>query len=332
MRWLWIFMLPCVASFTVHDCEQPDWACEYMGVHNKTYRSYDEFRRRLPYIQKTREKVHMLLDTASHRRRLTSVTFGMGPYADRYTHERHSNRHLDDDLHKKRPRRILRETFRDAPVTFDWRAFGFETPVQMQGDCGGCFAFAAATVLEYWDQKWRGGSPRAISVQAALDCSSRAAGGLNDGCDGGLMEDVFEWAENHALPYADEDPYREEDGICVTGSVEDFVSSYGVLSNEEDPRAEDHLAWLVTHYGPVSVSIDSRSDAFQNYAGGIFPGHMCNNDIDHAMTIIGFGPGYWILKNSWGSSWGEGGYMRLQRGVNACGLAEYMSYVRMVHG
>ena len=136
-----------------------------------------------------------------------------------------------------------------------------------------------------------------------MDCTSKQNGGENDGCGGGLMEDVFEYAETHALPYENENPYRGEDAHCRAGSVSSFVSSYATMSSDDDPLAEEHLAWLITHYGPVAVSIDSRSDAFQNYAGGIFPGTMCGKDVDHAVVIVGFGPGYWIVKNSWGKAW-----------------------------
>lgn len=333
MRWWWFFFLPSVAAFSVRDCVSPDWACEYMGRHNKTYASKEEFGRRLKTLSRVRGRLLALSETSERgRRRLSGTTFVLGPYADRYDHERPVNRQLGAGVHRARRRRSLRVRSGTHPTVFDWRSYGFETPVRVQGECGGCFAFAAATVLEYWDQKWRGGAPRAISAQGAMDCSSRAAGGLNEGCDGGLMEDVFEYAESHALPYTDEDPYREMDGTCRTGSVNDFVSSFGVLSIEDDPKAEDHLAWLISHYGPVAVSVDSASDAFQNYEGGVFSGSMCGNDIDHAVTVVGYGPGYWILKNSWGTEWGESGYMRLERGVNACGIAEYMAYVRTVHG
>ena len=119
--------------------------------------------------------------------------------------------------------------------------------------------------------------------------------------------------------------------MCRKGSVHEFVSSYGVLSIDDDPYAEDHFAWIISHFGPLAVSVDSSSDAFQNYAGGIFPADLCERNIDHAMVIVGYAPDYWIIKNSWSSEWGEDGYMRLERGSNACGIASYATYVRTVH-
>jgi len=318
MRWSWLLFLPSVAAFTVHDCVSPDWACDYMGRHNKTYASKEEFHERVDTLSETRRRL------LAHGRRLSNVAVKLGPYADR---DRPSNPHLRSSRRSKMTHRALRA----SPIAFDWRSLGFETPVHMQGDCGGCFAFAAATVLEYWDQKWRGGVPRAISAQGAMDCSSKGAGGLNEGCDGGLMEDVFEYAETHALPYESEDPYVGVDSVCRKGSVHEFVSSYGVLSIDEDPYAEDHFAWIISHFGPLAVSVDSSSDAFQNYAGGIFPADLCERNIDHAMVIVGYAPDYWIIKNSWSSEWGEDGYMRLERGSNACGIASYATYVRTVH-
>ena len=328
MRLWWLVLLPTVAAtFTAHDCMSPDWVCEYMERHNKTYSSKEEFTERLVPLQESRARLQHL--HARHGRRLHGMTFELGPFAD--TLQRVQNRHLDDDLHLQRNRRKLSVRSGSAPTAFDWRDFGFETPVRMQGDCGGCFAFAAATVLEYWNQKWRGGEARAISAQAAMDCASHNAGGQSDGCEGGLMEDVFEYAEHHALPYESEDPYVAKDSTCRSGSVNDYVSSYGVITKDDDPNAEEHLAWLVANYGPVAVSIDSRSDAFQHYRGGIFSASLCENDVDHAMAVVGFTPTYWILKNFWGPTWGEGGYMRLQRGQNACGINEYITYVRSVH-
>ena len=326
-------LLPAVSGFTHDDCygSGDSWACDYMAAHNKTYRSTGEFQRRHKILKHARDRLDALRDTKAHRRRLSEVSFALGPYADRYDHERHHNKHLDDDKHLNRRRRNLRDALGSPPMQFDWRDYGFNTPVRVQGDCGGCFAFAATTVLEYWDQKWRGRETTSISAQAAMDCTSLAAGGQNEGCEGGLMEDVFEYAEVHHLPYASEDPYTGEESQCMSGSVPEFVGSYGVITRDEDPRAEDHIAWLVANYGPVAVGIDSRSEAFQNYAGGIFPANMCGVDIDHAVAIVGFTEQYWIVKNSWGTTWGENGYMRLERGVDACGISEYITYVRTVH-
>ena len=203
----------------------------------------------------------MLKDTYEHRRRLSGINLRLGPYADRYDHERHTNKHLDLKKHRVRRRRALREKLKSAPTSFDWRNFGFETPIPVQGDCGGCFAFAATTVLEYWDPVRR----------SCHICSGRDGLLLTrlEALTTVVKADSWKMYSNTRkyMPYCMTTKIPTSQKIpCRTGSVH-VASSFGTLSIDDDPRAEDHIAWLVAHYGPVAVSVDSTSDAFQNYAG-----------------------------------------------------------------
>ena len=86
------------------------------------------------------------------------------------------------------------------------------------------------------------------------------------------------------------------------------------------------LEYILHNYGPVSAGIDSTQ--MDNYIGGIYPATMCSTDIDHAVTIVGYTTNAWIIKNSWGPGWGDNGYLYLERGKNACGIAEYLVFVK----
>ena len=118
-------------------------------------------------------------------------------------------------------------------------------------------------------------------------------------------------------------PYQAEDGSCEVEGGEYHISSSGDCSQDENQMQEAML-----QYGPLSICVDATG--WQDYSGGIFDGD-CSNQIDHAVQAVGWGSDesgtYWIVRNSWGTSWGEDGYIRLPFGQNACSIANYAYYV-----
>ena len=94
---------------------------------------------------------------------------------------------------------------------------------------------------------------------------------------------------------------------------------------------EDALAKAVATVGPISVAIYAK-DTFFAYSDGIYSDGECNPDrvdedfVNHAVLVVGYTPDYWIIKNSWGTEWGEEGYMKMKRGVNMCAIADFASY------
>ena len=161
-----------------------------------------------------------------------------------------------------------------------------------------------------------------------MDCTS-GQGRPNVGCDGGLMEYAFEFAKKHPVVFAEEDKYKEEQQRCPLKMVLSHlkVTGYRVLMYSENKDAENQIESLLHKYGPVSIGIDSTSMAMTNYRAGIFRARNCGKNIDHAVTIIGYTKDAWIIKNSWGPKWGQNGYLYLERGKNACGVAEYIVYI-----
>ena len=219
------------------------------------------------------------------------------------------------------------------PLSHDWRPTHVTPPVK-QGECGGCYAISAVGNLEYWYRQ-QTGHLEALSIQEALDCSKKYIY-KSSGCDGGLMEDVFQTTRRKPIALASTDPFKRKNGRCpfMINYPAVQVLSYNTESIEWGVDVEERLAQNVYTYGPIPVGIDSSSHIFDVYHGGIIHKHQCGNSVDHAVLVVGYTPQYWIIKNSWGTDWGEGGYFRLERGVNACAISTYASYaseVRILH-
>ncbi|GLT54450.1 hypothetical protein SLA2020_276490 [Shorea laevis] len=187
------------------------------------------------------------------------------------------------------------ESLTDIPMTVDWREQEAVTPIKDQGQCGCCWAFQR-------------------------------------GCNGGLMDYAFQYIiQNKGLTTETNYPYEAMAGTC---DAEKESQSEAQISNFEDvpSKSEEALLKAVASQ-PVSVAIDSDG-AFEHYSSGVFNGE-CGNKLNHGVTVIGYGTTedgtkYWLVQNSWDESWGESGYVQIQRDVDApdglCGIAIEASY------
>ncbi|KAM3200112.1 hypothetical protein P3L10_032473 [Capsicum annuum] len=193
----------------------------------------------------------------------------------------------------------------------DWRKKGVVTGIKDQGQCGCCWAFSVVAATEGIN-KIKTGKLISLSEQELVDCDTSS----NMGCEGGLMDDAFKFIiKNHGLTTESNYPYEETDGTCKTG------------------KESNHAAKITTNQ-PVSVAIDANASDFQFYSSGVFTGE-CGTELDHGVTAVGYGETsdgmeYWLVKNSWGTGWGENGYIRMQRNIDAeeelCGIAMQASY------
>lgn len=214
------------------------------------------------------------------------------------------------------------------PKSVDWRSQGAVVQVKDQGSCGSCWAFSTIAAVEGIN-KIVTGELVSLSEQELVDCDRT----VNAGCDGGLMEYAFEFIINNGGIDSDEDyPYRGVDGKCDQYKKNARVVS---IDDYEQVPAYDELALKkAVANQPISVAIEAGGREFQLYVSGIFTG-KCGTALDHGVTAVGYGTengvDYWIVRNSWGKSWGESGYVRMERNLAAsvagkCGIVMQSSY------
>ncbi|KAL6865208.1 hypothetical protein ACP4OV_016359 [Aristida adscensionis] len=209
-------------------------------------------------------------------------------------------------------------TLTDLPEEVDWTKKGAVTKIKEQKECGCCWAFCVVAAVEGLHQI-KTGQLLSLSAQELLDCT-----GISHDCTDGIKNQAFKYIiRTGGIATEDAYPYTGKKGECRT--VEPAVKITGYKRVPRDD--EDALAEAVAHQ-PVAVGVEASK--FQFYKDGVFLGKDCGTHPNHGLTVVGYGSHdgtkYWLLKNQWGESWGENGYMRLERGTNACGIAKYASY------
>jgi len=188
----------------------------------------------------------------------------------------------------------------------DWREQGAVTPVKNQGQCGSCWSFSTTGAVEGC-VAIASGNLTALSEQELVNCDTVK----DNGCGGGLMDYGFEWiAGNGGINSEDNWKYTAEDGYCDPTKKAYKVA---VTNNHVDVQQDSDSQFVAAlQRGPVSVAIEADQQAFQFYSGGIFK-DACGTQLDHGVLAVGYAADYYIVKNSWGSTWGAQGYINLAR-------------------
>jgi len=222
------------------------------------------------------------------------------------------------------------------PASIDWTTKGAVTPVKDQGQCGSCWSFSSTGAMEssYFNKH---GSLQSMSEQNFVDCDNLKSGGRDHGCSGGLMDNAFSWAnKNGGICSETAYPYKsgttKTEGTCADTSCKNAAfapSSYTDVTPNSDSAMMSALAQQT-----VAIAIDAESSSFQLYKSGVY-NTACGTNLDHGVLAVGYGTStedYYKVKNSWGTGWGDGGYIYLARGSSynkgqgQCGMLMEPSY------
>ncbi|KAL3884399.1 hypothetical protein ACJMK2_024538 [Sinanodonta woodiana] len=299
---------------------------EFVRMHNKTYSAHEEAVR---YAVWKENVLSINRHNSKADQGVYTYWLTMNEYGDLTNEEFFRLRtgfKMDGNIERRGS--VFKYTnLTKLPRKVDWRRKGYVTPVKDQGGCGSCYAFSATGALE--GQHFRKTRKLvSLSEQNIVDCSFKEG---NKGCKGGLMDKSFTYIKNNnGINTEKAYPYEAREGPCrfrrskIGATVRDFVDL-----PENDEIALRHA---VATIGPISVAIDGRHFNFRFYDHGVFDNPNCSNTkINHGVLVVGYGTrygiDYWIVKNSWGSGWGAGGYILMSRNNdNQCCIACVASY------
>ncbi|KAH0674013.1 hypothetical protein KY290_022800 [Solanum tuberosum] len=302
----------------------------------KIYASQEEHDHRLKVFKANlrRARRHQLLDP--------SAEHGITQFSD-LTPSEFRRTYLG--LNKPRPNLnaekapILPTT--DLPADFDWREKGAVTDVKNQGSCGSCWSFSTTGAVE-GAHFLATGELVSLSEQQLVDCDHECdpveKNDCDAGCGGGLMTSAFEYTlKSGGLQLEKDYPYTGKDGKCHfdKSKIAASVSNFSVVGLDEDQIAANLLK-----HGPLAVGINAAW--MQTYVRGVSCPLICLKRQDHGVLLVGYGSEgfapirlknkpYWIIKNSWGKTWGEHGYYKICRGHNICGVDAMVSTVTATH-
>ncbi|CAG9319529.1 unnamed protein product [Blepharisma stoltei] len=298
----------------------------FMTLYGKKYSSEEEYARRFQIYRENSAYIRI------HNADEEDWSLAVNQFADLTSWEFES-KYLTHrvDVHRRLNTQILPEQLTYQP-TWDWRKHGAVTPVKDQGQCGSCWAFSATGAVE---GAWFLANHTLVSLseQELVDCS-RAYG--NAGCDGGDMDQAFQFIAQHGLTTEDNYPYvsgNSTNGTNTTNSTCNYwreSEAVAWISNYTDVYPNNATVLLASvFWTPVSVAVDATS--WQFYKSGVVT-KKCGTKLNHGVLAVGYNTvakkPFYIVKNSWGALWGEEGYIRvgIQQGKGVCGIQMAPSY------
>jgi C1A family cysteine protease len=284
---------------------------QYNQYWNRTHASDAEFQAKFHNFLIAGAKI------AEANKNSPSATFGYTQFADWSLEEFRAilGVRTEEPLKTHAPKTKLQ-----APGgAINWVAAGKTTPIKNQAQCGSCWAFSAVEEAESANLIAGRGIPDG-SPQEIVDCDRSDAG-----CNGGNPREALGWIQANGLDSDSCYPYTARDGGCASNRCSPAIHISQVIPI---PGNENSMYQSLESM-PLSICCDA--EPWQYYTGGILHAAQCGYTIDHAIQLVGYSPnsgGYWIVRNSWGTSWGEAGYIYLAFGENTCGITSLVTGAR----
>jgi len=295
----------------------------FKATYGRRYASVEEEARRFKIFTTNMRKAAELQVVNPHAK------FGANEFAD-ISEAEFKTRHNAERFYRRAAKASLKlDTIRFSKAEKDladnkqqdWRPKGAVTPIKNQGQCGSCWSFSTTGGIE---GQWflAGNKLTSLSEQELVSCDT-----IDSGCNGGLMDNAFTWllqAHNGSLVTEASYPYVSGDGNVPTCSMTNTQFGARIDSYKNVASSEADMAAFVYTSGPLSIAVDAES--WQLYSGGIMT-NCVSGQLDHGVLIVGYDdastPPYWIIKNSWGATWGEEGYIRVEKGTGQCSIGQY---------
>jgi len=316
----------CLLAVNVFAKTEEEYEADFEEWVQTNRKVYDEnevlyrfriFKQNAEFVEKFNSEEHTFTVGLNKFADLTNTEF-----RERYTGLRRPLIQIQDPEHL-----YQYDSAQALPTSVDWRTKGVVTGVKDQGQCGSCWSFSTTGSVEgAWALNH---SLVSLSEQNLMDCS-RSYG--NFGCNGGLMDSAFKYIiankgidTEASYPYKASTTYNCQYNSANRGAV---ITSYKDVTSGSESALQNSVAYR----GPVSVAIDASQNSFQLYKGGYYYEPKCSStNLDHGVLAVGYGTGtsgdYWIVKNSWGTSWGDKGYIYMARNKNNnCGIATEASF------
>ncbi|CAG9855678.1 unnamed protein product [Phyllotreta striolata] len=321
MKAVLLTFILCLVISELYCSLEHEWN-QFKVTYNKKYKTSREEQRRFKAFKKN------IREITNHNTRfkkgLETFEKGLTVFADLTKNQ--FDKKYGFNLFKPKTMIVYTSTHRHnksaSTEYFDWREKGAVTPIKDQGICGSCWIFSAIGMLEGYNLL-KTGQLISLSEQNVVDCFSSSS------CKGGFPVDAIHYVKENGISTAADYPYRQTQDKCK-GNVPRITIDFEGFNTLN--VTEDGLKKLLIKFGPLGISL-YVSGVWRLYKRGVWYQKECSDNINHAVILVGYGTengeDYWLIKNSWGKSWGEDGYIKIARNrhENYCGLTKDVMYI-----